>query len=142
MESTEISIMIWDLAGQKEFREMLEVVCSDAVALFFMFDLTRNTTLHSVKEWFLQSRKYNKKGISFLIGTKYDKFIELPESEQQEITEQARKYAGIMKAPLVFCSSAAAINIKKLFKLVMVKIFDLPNDIQPITNVGEPIIEF
>jgi GTP-binding protein of the ras superfamily involved in termination of M-phase len=138
----QISIMLWDLAGQKEFREMLEVVCSDAVALFFMFDLTRKATLHSVKEWYLQSRKYNKKAVPFLVGTKFDKFLELSESEQQEVTLQARKYASIMKSPLVFCSAAAGINIKKLFRLVMCKVFDLQNDIEPITNIGEPIIEF
>jgi GTP-binding protein of the ras superfamily involved in termination of M-phase len=137
----QISIMLWDLAGQKEFREMLEVVCSDAVALFFMFDLTRKATLHSVKEWYLQSRKYNKKAVPFLVGTKFDKFLELSESEQQEVTLQARKYASIMKSPLVFCSAAAGIN-KKLFRLVMCKVFDLQNDIEPITNIGEPIIEF
>jgi len=32
---------------------MLPLVCNDAVALFFMFDLSRKVTLNSVKEWFL-----------------------------------------------------------------------------------------
>lgn len=142
MDNTDIAIMIWDLAGQKEFREMLEVVCSDAVALFFMFDLTRKATLHSVKEWYLQSRKFNKKAVPVLVGTKFDKFLEMSESEQQEVTIQARKYASIMKAPIVFCSASAGINIKKLFRLVMCKVFDLEVDIEQINNVGEPIIEF
>lgn len=31
--------------GQKEFVNMLPLVCNDAVALFFMFDLSRKATL-------------------------------------------------------------------------------------------------
>ena len=39
---------------------MLPLVCNDAVAIFFMFDLTRKTTLMSVKEWYRQARSLNK----------------------------------------------------------------------------------
>lgn len=82
--------MIWDLGGQKEFMSMLDLVCNESVALFFMFDLSRKATLHSVKEWYIKSRKYNKKAQAFLIGTKYDKFLELSEEEQVEITKQVQ----------------------------------------------------
>lgn len=88
IKNNEINLMIWDLGGQKQFMSMLDLVCNDSVALFFMFDLSRKSTLHSVKEWYIQSRKYNKKAAPFLIGTKYDKFLELPEEEQEEITTQ------------------------------------------------------
>lgn len=39
---------------------MLPLVCNDAVAILFMFDLTRKTTLNSVKEWYRQARGFNK----------------------------------------------------------------------------------
>jgi Gtp-binding protein of the ras superfamily involved in termination of M-phase len=72
-DDADINLMIWDLGGQKgnfrffclktlEFREMLDLVCNDALAILFMFDLSRKATLHSVKEWYMQSRKFNKKG--------------------------------------------------------------------------------
>ena len=51
---------IWDLGGQREFVSMLPMVCNDAVAILFMFDLTRKTTLNSVKEWYRQARGFNK----------------------------------------------------------------------------------
>lgn len=51
---------IWDLGGQREFVSMLPLVCNDAVAILFMFDLTRKTTLNSVKEWYRQARGFNK----------------------------------------------------------------------------------
>ena len=39
---------------------MLPLVCNDAVAVLFMFDLTRKATLVSIKDWYRQARGYNK----------------------------------------------------------------------------------
>ena len=142
IKNTDISLMIWDLGGQKDFMSMLDLVCNDSVALFFMFDLSRKATLHSVKEWYVKARKENKKAMAFLIGTKYDKFVELSQEEQEDITTQARKYAEKMKSPLIYCSAQAGVNVKKLFKLVLAKVFDLNPGVEKITNVGEPILEY
>jgi GTP-binding protein of the ras superfamily involved in termination of M-phase len=49
---------------------MLPLVCNDAVAILFMFDLTRKTTLNSVKEWYRQARGFNK--VSLLPGQRVD----------------------------------------------------------------------
>lgn len=58
---------IWDLGGQREFVSMLPLVSNDAVAILFMFDLTRKTTLNSVKEWYRQARGFNKVCLSSCI---------------------------------------------------------------------------
>lgn len=50
---------IWDLGGQREFVSMLPLVSNDAVAILFMFDLTRKSTLNSIKEWYRQARGFN-----------------------------------------------------------------------------------
>eukprot|EP00761_Pharyngomonas_kirbyi_P013910 gb/GECH01013939.1/.p1 GENE.gb/GECH01013939.1/~~gb/GECH01013939.1/.p1 ORF type:complete len:193 (+),score=33.56 gb/GECH01013939.1/:1-579(+) len=143
IKNNAINFMIWDLGGQKEFMDMLPLVCNEAVVLFFMFDLTRKATLSSMKDWYMQARSFNKSAVPFLIGTKYDLFVqELSAEEQENITQQARRYAKSMKAPLVFCSAKASVNIHKIFKLVLTKVFDLPETVQKITNVGEPIIEY
>lgn len=39
---------------------MLPLVCNDAVAILFTFDLTRKSTLNSIKEWYRQARGLNK----------------------------------------------------------------------------------
>jgi GTPase SAR1 family protein len=57
---TAITFSIWDLGGQREFVNMLPLVCNDAVAILFMFDLSRKSTLNSVKEWYRQARGFNK----------------------------------------------------------------------------------
>ena len=57
---TSITFSLWDLGGQREFVNMLPLVCNDAVAILFMFDLSRKSTLNSVKEWYRQARGFNK----------------------------------------------------------------------------------
>ena len=39
---------------------MLPLVCNDANAILFMFDLTRPSTLNSIREWFRQARGFNR----------------------------------------------------------------------------------
>lgn len=92
IRNTEITFSIWDLGGQREFVNMLPLVCNDAVAILFMFDLTRKSTLNSIKEWYRQGRGFNKTAIPFLVGTKYDHFVNFPREEQEEISNQVRYY--------------------------------------------------
>jgi len=65
---TTITFSIWDLGGQREFVNMLPLVCNDAVAILFMFDLSRKSTLNSVKEWYRQARGFNKASDSTQLG--------------------------------------------------------------------------
>jgi GTP-binding protein of the ras superfamily involved in termination of M-phase len=106
---------------------MLPLVSNDAVAILFMFDLTRKSTLNSIKEWYRQARGFNKvclerddkhesegvesgidildappqTAIPVLIGTKYDQFATFARDEQDEITRQAKRFSKAMHAPLV-----------------------------------------
>ncbi len=88
IRNTEITFSIWDLGGQREFVNMLPLVCNDAVAILFMFDLTRKSTLNSIKEWYRQGRGFNRTAIPVLVGTKYDHFVNLAREEQEEISNQ------------------------------------------------------
>jgi GTP-binding protein of the ras superfamily involved in termination of M-phase len=60
----------------------------------------------------------------------------------QDITNQARKFAKAMKAPLIFCSASHGINVLKLFKLVFEKVFSIDPDVEQKHEVGEPILEY
>ncbi|PRQ72175.1 putative TEM1-GTP-binding protein of the ras superfamily [Rhodotorula toruloides] len=140
IRNTEITFSIWDLGGQREFVSMLPLVCNDAVAILFMFDLSRKSTLNSIKEWYRQARGFNKTAIPFLVGTKYDHFSTFSQDEQEEITRQAKRFSKAMKAPLIFCSTSHSINVQKIFKIVLSKAFDLKCTIPEITDVGEPLL--
>jgi GTP-binding protein of the ras superfamily involved in termination of M-phase len=140
IRNTEITFSIWDLGGQREFVNMLPLVCNDAVAILFMFDLTRKSTLNSIKEWYRQGRGFNKTAIPFLIGTKFDHFIHFPQEDQEEISVQAKRFAKAMKASLIFSSTSHGINVQKIFKIVLSKAFDLKCTIPEIENIGEPLL--
>lgn len=152
--------------GQREFISMLPLVCNDAVALFFMFDLSRKSTLLSIKEWYRQARGLNRvqywrcstcfpqcmihpscffhfqTALAFLVGTKYDIFTTLPPEEQEEIDKLARKYGKAMKAPVIFTSASHSINVQKIFKIVLSKVFELKSTLEQIEGVGEPLLIF
>lgn len=98
IRNTEITFSIWDLGGQREFVNMLPLVCNDAVAILFMFDLTRKSTLNSIKEWYRQGRGFNKTAIPILVGTKYDHFVNFPREDQEEISNQVRERTQAYKA--------------------------------------------
>ncbi|PGG97666.1 septum-promoting GTP-binding protein 1 [Helicocarpus griseus UAMH5409] len=140
IRNTEITFSIWDLGGQREFVNMLPLVCNDAVAILFMFDLTRKSTLNSIKEWYRQGRGFNKTAIPFLIGTKYDHFVNFPREDQEEISIQAKRFAKAMRASLIFSSTSHSINVQKIFKIVLSKAFDLKCTIPEIENIGEPLL--
>jgi len=142
LRNTDITFSIWDLGGQQEYLHMLPLVCNDAVALLFMFDLSRKSTLTSIKNWYKQARLLNKTATPFLIGTKYDYFANMKQEEKAEITKQALRFSKAMKAPLIFCSSSHSINIHKIFKIILSKVFELKCNVKKITAVGDPIIEY
>lgn len=142
LRNTEITFSIWDLGGQREFISMLPLVCNDAVTTFFMFDLSRKSTLLSIKEWYRQARGLNRTAHAFLVGTKYDIFTTLPPEEQEDIDKLARKYAKAMKAPLIFTSASHSINVQKMFKIVLSKVFELRSTMDTIDGVGEPLLIF
>jgi GTP-binding protein of the ras superfamily involved in termination of M-phase len=137
-----VTFSVWDLGGQQEYLHMLPLACSDAVALLFMFDLTRRATLTSIKTWYRQARLLNKTAVPVLVATKYDLYVKLPEEQQRDMAKQARLFAGAMQAPLVFVSARESINIHSLFKIVLARVFNLECTLARIKKPGEPILEF
>ena len=111
LKSTEV--VFWDLGGQREFATMLPLVCNDAVAILFMFDLSNKSTLSSVKEWYRQVRGLNKVICNFS-WDEYDLYLKL-EKDQKEVTKQAKRYAKAMKA-LIFSSASHSVNVIKFSK--------------------------
>ncbi|KAI3504435.1 hypothetical protein L1887_25904 [Cichorium endivia] len=136
-----IAFNIWDVGGDKRSNDQVPLACKDSVAILFMFDLTSRCTLHNVLGWYMQARKWNKTAIPVLIGTKFDDFVRLPPDLQWTIVTQARAYAKVMKATLFFSSATHNINVNKIFKYIMARLFNLPWSLESNLNLGEPIID-
>eukprot|EP00792_Barthelona_sp_PAP020_P004717 TRINITY_DN2304_c0_g1_i1.p1 TRINITY_DN2304_c0_g1~~TRINITY_DN2304_c0_g1_i1.p1 ORF type:complete len:195 (+),score=38.06 TRINITY_DN2304_c0_g1_i1:48-632(+) len=142
LKNAVINFSIWDLGGSKDFSQMLPLVVSEAHALLFLFDLTNKSSLWAIKEWYYQARGHNRTAIPILVGTKYDLFCELSTEEQAEVTTLARKYAAAMKAPIIFCSSAVGVNVNKIFKIALSKVFQIPINVPKVLEPGQPIIDY
>jgi len=137
-----VTFSVWDLGGQKEYLQLMPLVCNDARVLLFVFDLTCKQSLLLIREWYRQARTENRYAVPFLIGTKFDLFAKRSLKYKKEMTAQARKFSKAMKAPMIFCSSSHSINIKKIFQLIIAKVFHLRPKVLESTKVTEPIIEY
>lgn len=138
-----VTFTIFDLGGgENEFNQMIPLVCADASAILFMFDLTRRITLQSIKEWYRQARGFNQMFRPLLVGTKFDVFAGFSVDAQRDTIAHARAFAKAMKAPLIFTSASHSINVQKLFKIVLSQRFDLRCNVPRMSNVGEPILEY
>ncbi|QCD78386.1 P-loop containing nucleoside triphosphate hydrolase [Vigna unguiculata] len=142
VQGARISFSIWDVAGDTGSVHQIPMACKDSVAILIMFDLTNRCTLNSVVGWYSKARKWNQTAIPILIGTKFDDFVTLPPDVQWTIVTQARAYARAMKATLFFSSATHNINVNKIFKFIMAKLFNLPWKVERNLTLGEPTIDF
>ncbi|GFP90003.1 septum-promoting GTP-binding protein 1 [Phtheirospermum japonicum] len=142
IQGARIAFKIWDVGGDNMSFDQVPIACKDAVAIFFMFDLTSRCTLNSIIGWYNEARKWNQTAIPVLIGTKFDDFVQLPPDIQWTVITQARAYARAMKATLFFSSATHNINVNKIFKFIMAKLFNLPWTVKRNLTIGEPIIDF
>lgn len=140
LESTDIKFEIFDLGGSKEFENMINLSTKDANAIIFLFDLTNISSLENIKKWYKLARTQNKTAVPILVGTKYDLFLEMAKSYQVKVTDRSLKFSNAMNSSLIFTSSSDSINIQKVFKIMITKIFDLNTDINEYRNYGEPIL--
>lgn len=97
---------IWDLGGQREFVSMLPLVSNDAVAILFMFDLTRKATLNSVKEWYRQARGFNKVRLSKCRGLLL-RGVEVGGIDQRAETNQISCTRNVVRGWYVGTTAAA-----------------------------------
>jgi GTP-binding protein of the ras superfamily involved in termination of M-phase len=134
---------LFDLGGDRAFLPLLPLVVEGAAACVFAFDLTRAAeTLASVKEYFKQARGLNPALTPVLVGTKFDAFLAAPPDAQAATVAAARRYARAMRAPLVFTSATAGVNVHRLVRLVLERVFRLPRTLAPASRPGEPLLEY
>jgi len=137
-----VTLSIWDLGGRQEYITLIPLMCNDAWVFLFIFDLTRKLSLVEIRDMYRRAGKINKYAIPFLVGTKFDLFDKEDMAFKEEITKQARKFSKAMTAPLIYCSSSHSINVKKIFQLILAKVFHLHPKCAEITKISEPLVEY
>lgn len=72
INETDINFVMWDFAGQKQFKSLLDGFVEGSVAAFLLFDLTRVSTIENVVTWLAKLKKLSNIPI-IILGTKYDR---------------------------------------------------------------------
>ncbi len=67
----EYNFVLWDFAGQTQFKQLLNDFVDGSIAAFVLFDLSRFNTLEGVEDWIKRLNEYGKIS-AFILGNKSD----------------------------------------------------------------------
>ncbi len=117
VNGTQYNFTMWDFAGQKQFKEILDNFVEGSIAALILFDLSRFNTLETVFKWILKLKQLGHILI-LIIGTKFDlidqKEIEIVDDYINQIIEGNELIFDYIKI-----SSKTGYNINQaFFKLI------------------------
>jgi len=85
-----IKLQIWDTAGQDSFRSITRIFYRGAHCVFLTYDVTREETFESLKEWLREIREHSIPDIAvFLVGNQKDEI-----EDRQVDHEKAMAFAN------------------------------------------------
>jgi small GTP-binding protein len=122
-EDIEAQLLLWDFAGQAQFRAVIKNYVSGAVGAFLLFDLTRAETLTSLGKWVETFKVEDPNLPILLVGAKFDleDSIMVKDDDAQEIVKEF-KLLGYFKT-----SSKTGFNVNETFKTLTKEIFKSKN---------------
>ena len=117
IEGTNISLQIWDFAGEERYQTLFPSFVKGAHGGIFMYDVTRENTLSSIENW-LSFFKDDMDVLSIpiiLVGGKIDLENQRVVSMEQAIDRvQIYNLEGFHE-----CSSKTGENIEKIFYIIV-----------------------
>ncbi|HMF30279.1 MAG TPA: Rab family GTPase [Candidatus Lokiarchaeia archaeon] len=119
-EIVNVSLMIWDIAGQKQFKQLRKVYYNGAKGIVLVFDLTNPQTLASIQTWYEEAAGYNLGKVPMiLVGNKNDLVDERQIS--QEDVDQVKAAAHI--SDYVETSAVNGEHVTEMFYNMAERIF-------------------
>ncbi|MFX1410353.1 MAG: Rab family GTPase [Promethearchaeota archaeon] len=122
VNGTEYNFILWDFAGQNQFRRLLNDFVDGSIGAFILFDLTRLNTLEAVYEWIKNLSNYGNIP-TLLLGTKSDIKNFTDYSFLEEYISEIRKYYKNIIGYYEI-SSKTGYNIKRAFYSLIENISD------------------
>lgn len=117
VNGNDINFVMWDFAGQRQFRRLLEDFVDGSIAVFILFDLTRLSSLENVEEWLERLKEFNTMP-TLILGTKYDlvnnSMIMIFDNYLNNIIERS-----IINIDYLKISSKTGYNVKEAFDILV-----------------------
>ena len=116
IDGNDITLQIWDFAGEERFRFFLPSYSLGSSGGIFMFDLTRSSSLHDIEEWLSvynpDPNDTSKKTPLLMVGGKSDLVSQRGIlSTEGELISQKYGFKSYFE-----CSSVSADNVEEVFE--------------------------
>lgn len=116
------NLVLWDFAGQYCYRHLLSNLVKGASGAFFMFDMTRLSSIERIEEWMeLFTNRENKPVL--LVGTKYDLISTDEQSKYHYFAETIKKKFSNCIG-YIPTSSKTGHNINTAFETLLNEVFN------------------
>jgi len=110
-EGQEITLVLWDFAGEDKFRFLLKSYAEGADGAFLLYDITNFNSFNNIKNWNEVIREAEENIPIMLIGSKLDleNSREVPREEGEEAAKKFDLY------PFIELSSKSGENVDRAF---------------------------
>jgi len=110
---SKVRFVIWDLAGQAQFKRVRQTYVANAEAGILVYDVTRKETLESLENWFKEIKSVSQTISMILVGNKIDL-----ENDRVVPTEQGEELAKKLNLSYIETSAKTGENINDAFKML------------------------
>ncbi len=109
---TEITLQLWDFAGEERFKQVLPLYVTGTQGVLFCFEATRPETLEQMPSWIDIFHSSGQKPIIVLCATKCD----LEKNINMDLVKKMQKKYSIEH--YIETSALTGVNVEKLFSCI------------------------
>lgn len=110
---SKVRFVIWDLAGQAQFKRVRQTYLSNAEAGILVYDVTRQDTFEKIEGWFKEIKSVSPNISLILVGNKIDL-----EENRALTTEQGEELGKNLNLSYIETSAKTGENINDAFKML------------------------
>ena len=116
---SKVRFVIWDLAGQAQFKRVRQLYLPNAEAGILVYDVTRKDTFDNIKSWHNEAKDVSPTISLILVGNKIDL------TENRVISkEQGEEMAKKLNLSYIETSAKTGVNINDAFKMLALQMMN------------------